>query len=148
MQKILKSYGTDGAVAISRSAVLPDEGPVFIDIDGLPVPFYIESAVLKGGRIIVKFEDVDSLEEAEELAGKSFYLEGEDDGGDDDIIGMVICNPAGVEIGPITEFYDYPGNPCVEVDYNGRSVMLPLHEDLIKRVKGERIYLVIPDGLL
>lgn len=153
MQKILKSYGTGGAVAISRSATGDwdgkTEGPVTVIIDGLPVPFFIENAFEKGGKWIIKFEDVDSLEEAEELVGHEFTFD--DETSDDDeasLVGIKIRDEKGRSIGPVTEVLDFPGNLCIEVDYKGTRVVLPLHEDLIIKAGRDTLTLRIPAGLL
>lgn len=153
MQKILKSYGTEGAVAISRSATGDwdgkTEGPVTVIIDGLPVPFFIENAVEKGGKWILKLEDVDTLEEAEELVGHEFTF---DDGTEDDeegsLIGMKVRDEKGRTVGPVTEVLDFPGNLCIEVDCKGTRIVLPLHEDLIIKAGRDTLTLRIPAGLL
>ena len=154
MLKVLKSYGTAGAVIVGRSGdvlgELREDEPVFIEFDGLPVPFFIETLDPKGGRYVVKFEDIDSLEAAEEIVGReiTLSLSGEADDEEDDIIGRMLCDEHGKKIGPITDFLDFAGNTCVSVGYNGREVILPFHEDLIKKVRKKEIHLTIPDGLL
>jgi ribosomal 30S subunit maturation factor RimM len=55
-----------------------------------------------------------------------------------------------MEVGEITEFYDIPNNPCIEVETENGAVMIPLHEDLILSIDPEyqEIIMQIPDGLL
>jgi len=153
--KVLKSYGTAGAVIIGRDGeVLEDirkNEPVFIDFDGLPVPFFIESIEPKGGRYLVKLENIDSLAAAEEIVGREVRLTESPDAEDEDdgIVGRIIRNAAtGDIVGPVLEFLDYSGNTCIAVDHNGTEVILPLHEDLIKKVRKNEIFLTIPEGLL
>ncbi len=152
--KVLKSWGAEGQVAISLGQEDPQDlnlkEPVFIEFDGLPVPFFIETAERKGSsRVIVKFEDVDTLEGAEELVGRVIRLEGDEEEEDGSLVGMTVIDAAsGAVVGPITEMYDYSGNICISVDWHGREVMLPVHEDLIKKVRKDKITLIIPDGLL
>ncbi len=155
MPKVLKSYGTAGAVIIGRDGDfledLEKNEPVFIEFDGLPVPFFIESIEPKGGRYLVKFEDIDSLAAAEEIVGREVHLteNADDEDEDDGIVGRIIRNAAtGDVVGPILEFIDYSGNTCILVEHEGREVLLPLHEDLIKKVRKNEIFLTIPDGLL
>ena len=155
MPKVLKSYGTQGAVVTN---LCPGDGwdfdaqePVFIAFDELPVPFFIESIQPKGGRTIVKFEDIDTLEAAESLVGReiSFSLEEEEDEDEVDLVGRTVRDAtSGKPVGKITQWFDFSGNLCIEVEHEGRKVMLPLHEDLIKKVSAEAIWLTIPDGLL
>ena len=61
---------------------------------------------------------------------------------------MIVHDEEGREIGPVTDWYDIPGNPCIEVLYKGRNLLLPLHEDLLRGVQGGIIRLSVPDGLL
>lgn len=154
MLKVLKSYGTAGAVVIDRSGdvlgELKSDEPVFIDFDGLPVPFYIESIEPKGGKYIVKLEDIDSLEAAEEIVGRGIRLtfEPEDEAPENDFSGFTIFDQKGHKIGPVLEFLDYSGNTCLLVDHNGEEVILPFHEDLIKKVRKKEIHLTVPEGLI
>lgn len=151
--KVLKSYGTDGAVVTDlcpqdRDIKLTE--PVFIRFDGLPVPFFIESIQPKGGRSIVKFEDVDSLSDAEEIVGREILLQLSDDADDDDdITGMKVLDQDGRTVGTITEVLDYGSNICIEVlTAEGHRVLLPFHEDLIIKANRSGIKLHIPEGLV
>ncbi|MBQ0024561.1 MAG: 16S rRNA processing protein RimM [Bacteroidales bacterium] len=151
--KVLKSWGTEGQVVLSLSPDDPEdldlEEPVFINFDGLPVPFFFESIESKGNRYIVKFEDVDSLKEAEELVGRTATVEDEyETEGDDDIVGMTVKDASGRVIGPVTDVADYSGNTCITVEYEGKDVLLPFHEDLVVEVTDDSIILNIPEGLL
>ena len=154
MLKVLKSYGTAGAVTIGRSGdvleELKSDEPVFIDFDELPVPFYMESIEPKGGKFIVKFEDIDSLEAAEELVGRPIRLtfNPEDEEDQDDFVGFTVIDQRGRKIGPVLEFLDYSGNTCLLVDHGGEEVILPFHEDLIKKVRRKEIHLTVPEGLI
>ena len=80
--KVLKSDGTDGSILLGLLELgLEDidlKEPVFIVFDGLEVPFFISSIRAKGStKAVVKFRDVDSLADAEELIGREVFLEGE-----------------------------------------------------------------------
>lgn len=151
--KVLKSYGTDGSVVVSLSAEDSREfdrnEPVFIDFDGLPVPFYMESCTPKGGKFIVKFEDIDTLEDAEKIVGQILTTSiDEDEYEEDPFIGMQVYDADGRFVGEVVGFYNFSGNTCIEVLHDGREVMLPVNEDLIVKVKGDKLYLTVPDGLL
>ena len=154
MPKVLKSYGTQGAVVTNLCPADTDfnpEEPVFITFDELPVPFFIESIQPRGGRSIVKFEDIDTLAAAENLVGReiAFSMEEEVEDDEPDLTGRLIRNAAdGSEVGRVCEWYDFAGNLCIEIERDGRRILLPLHEDLIKKVSAEAIWLTIPEGLL
>lgn len=151
--RVLKSYGTSGGVIISTSDGPKDinlNEPVFISFDELPVPFFIEEWEEKGtGRVFVKFEDIDSLESAEDLVGKEISIDKADDVEGASLQGYTLFDVSGEEIGPVIDFCDYPGNPCIEVNYEGEDVLVPFHEDLIDTIDSKRktIVMTLPEGL-
>ena len=151
--KVLKSWGSAGEVVLSLDAEdardLKIQEPVFIDFDELPVPFFIESLQAKGNRFIVKFEDIDTLEGAEELVGRDVRLSEEEEEEDDGIVGMKVRDAKTRRIvGTVVDFSDFGGNTLITVDTPDGEVMLPLHEDLIVGIHEDIITLDIPEGLL
>ena len=151
--KVLKSWGAEGQVVLSLDADDPrdleSEEPVFIEFDGLPVPFFIETVEPKGGRYIVKFEDVDTLAEAEELVGRTASLDEGEEEEEDSLIGLQVKDSRTRKlIGPIVAVDDFGGNVIITVDANGQEVLLPLHEDLIVSIHDDVLTLDIPNGLL
>ena len=152
--KVLKSWGAAGEVVLSRPADSPQDlnvqEPVFIEFDGLPVPFYFESLQEKGNRLIVKFEDVDTLAQAEELVGREVRFAAEEEEEEDTLIGLKVRDSHTRRIiGEIVDFSDYGGNIVLTVETEDRGeVLLPLHEELIVNIHGEVITLDIPEGLL
>jgi len=151
--KVLKSWGASGEVIISLdgpdSPDLETQGPVFISFDGLPVPFFIESAKPRGGRFAVKFEDIDTLAEAEELVGREITLPTIEGENEDSLIGMRIRDARTRKIlGPVVDFNDYGGNTLITVDTENGEILLPLHEKLIVNIHEDVVTLDIPDGLL
>ncbi len=151
--KVAKSYGDKGDVVINLSPSDPKdinfEGPVFIYFDGLPVPFFIESYQAKGGRWIVKFENIDTFEEAEEIVGKEIFVTLDEDQDDElSIIGMEVYDSDNALIGVITDYTNAASNEYIAVIHKGEEVLLPLHDDLIIEWGEEHITLNIPEGLL
>jgi 16S rRNA processing protein RimM len=153
--KVLKSNGTDGGLLVGFRDIDPHEisleEPVFIYFDGLPVPFFMLSLTPRGtSRALVRLNDVSSLDEAEELVGRTIWADWEvsedDDEGFGDLVGWTL-----VGAGRITGFIDIPANPCLEIETkNGTSVLVPFHEDLIVSVDPDRqeLELNLPAGLL
>ena len=75
---VAKPYGSDGECLISILDTEPEAleltEPVFIDFDGLPVPFFIKEINPKGSkRYLVKFIGVNSQEDADEIVGKTLF---------------------------------------------------------------------------
>lgn len=153
--RLLKSNGTDGELVMGLQGIAPEDidvkEPVFIRFDGLPVPFFIGSLTPRGtGKVLVRLTGIRSLRDAEEVAGRTVYVEDDDGEGLEDLTGWTVLDAQGRTVGTIAGHADIPGNPCVHVDTADGQVMLPLHEDLILSVDGDRrtIVMTVPDGLI
>ena len=152
--KILKSFGTDGGLLLSSNVdleTLDFKEPVFITFDGLQVPFFILDCTPKGGKTVVHLNDVHSLEDAEEIVGRTIYADVElEEDEEIDFTGWGIVD-RGRRIGTCTGLEDIPGNPCLEVclEPDGSSVLIPLHEDFIVKIDEDSrtLSLILPDGL-
>lgn len=169
--KVLKSNGTDGELVMSFATIspeeLPENEPVFIYYDGLPVPFFIESLTKRGAtKALVHLTDIANSEDALEIAGAAVYIRedalGEEYDEDDFsfLVGWDLYDSTGlkgrnaiakaVKVGTISDFIDIPANPCIEVRHESGSAMVPLHEDLIAGIDQQSrcIYMFVPQGLL
>lgn len=150
--KVLKSFGTDGGVLVSSTVDLQSldlKEPVFITFDGLQVPFFILGCEPKGNRSVLHLNDILNLQDAEEIVGRSIYADVElEDDDEPDFTGWTIFDH-GHRIGSCTGMEDIPGNPCLEVQIEGSSVLVPLHEDFIVDMdEGSRtLHLALPSGL-
>lgn len=157
--------GRDGLLdlILTREIDLSKE-PVYVYIDGLPVPFFCENATRKKNcKWYVKFSDVDSQKDAEELIGKELYSTPEAGELDEEewdendfsfLVGWEVWTDKGpgakakaAKIGEITNFMDIPSNPCIEID---GEKLIPLAEDFIDRIdeKKFRLYMNLPEGLI
>ena len=149
--KILKSNGTEGDILIGLldfdASDFNTEEPVFVEFDGLPVPFFIESITSRGNsRAIVHLTDTDTLADAEELVGRQILLDVEDDSEDEeDFTGWTLYDGDRL-VGEISGIEEIPGNPCLCI---GDS-LVPLHEDFIISADPQTRTLVmdLPEGLL
>lgn len=148
--KILRSNGTDGGVLVGLYDIAPEEidlkEPVYIEFDGLPVPFFILDITPKGtSKAVIHLNDVVNLTDAEELTGRTIMtdLELEDEAFEDFTGWTVLDN--GKEVGVCTGLEPIPGNPCLTIG----EILIPLHEDFIIGVDSERreLNLDLPQGL-
>lgn len=157
--QVLKSNGTDGELVLGFRDIAPEDidikEPVFIYFDGLPVPFFIESFAARGtNKALVRLTDVRDIKDAEELTGKAVYMKDEGDASDEDslegLVGWTVMDSCHNEIGIISDFYDIPGNPCIEVGTISGTVMIPLHEDLVISFDEDNkiLEMTVPDGLI
>lgn len=158
--RIVKPDGADGCLLLTFRKLAPEDidlkEPLFIFSDGLWVPFFIESISPKGSeKAFVKFFDVNSLTDAEELSGKDIHVRQDryhihdEDNDLSFIAGWTLLSEDGKEIGKITDFEDIPGNPCLYVDTPGGQTMIPIREELIRSADHERkiIVMAVPEGL-
>ena len=153
--RVLKSNGSDGELLVGFRGFDPDDidlqEPVFIEFDGLPVPFFFESFTRRGTtKALVRLTGIRSLTDAEEVAGETLYLDRDDDSDRDDITGWTLCDADGAVVGTVADYEDIPGNTCIWVDTKNGQVLLPFHEELILSVDeaSKTLSMQIPTGLL
>lgn len=171
--KIIKSNGTDGGLLVSAPEVELEqiEGPVYVEFDGLPAPFFFDDCVPRGtSRYIVHMTGVRCLKDAEEMVGRDILFDGkfEEEGDGDDLlqgisggspsklIGWTVLDGSHCDssspcfVGVIEDYEPIPGNFCLYVrTTSGEQVMIPLHEDFILSADPatKTLVLNLPDGL-
>jgi 16S rRNA processing protein RimM len=132
---------------------------IFLVLEGLPVPFFVEDVREKSGVVILKIETVDSESQARKLngikvkmemqrtmAGVSVREEQEWTG----LRGYLVHDASYGELGPILEVQEYPMQYIAKCMVDGKEVLFPLHEEMILDIddEGRRIETELPDGLL
>ena len=162
--QIVKSYDVNGEVVIRMtSGILEDydfkKEPVFIYFDGLPVPFFISSFKTKGSNgALVKFETINDFSHSEELVKKEVFVDAtsvdpdsiELDEGEamaTFLIGFKVKDQSGKMVGEISDYYNYPSNPCIELE---GKWLVPFNEELILKLDAKKrvMQMTIPAGLL
>lgn len=138
-----------------------DADYLFIQIDGLLVPFFIEEYRFRSNETaLMTFSGIDTEEKAAELTGCDVYfprsLADSDENAETvskaEIIGYSIINADdGKKVGTVEALDDSTLNTLLEVTANeGNGVLLPVSDDLIKDVdrKSRTITIIIPEGIL
>lgn len=162
LAKVVKSFGVDGSVVIryQREAQedINETEPVFIYFDGLPVPFFATSIKNRGNdQAIIKLEGIENEADANEITGSVIYLSSQSKG-DENIeepdpsmlVGYKVKDLTSGVTGIATNFFDYPDNPCLEIETSDdRVILIPLHEDFIKKFDPKKgtITMSLPAGL-
>lgn len=132
---------------------------LFLEIEGLPVPFYIERYRLTAnGRAIIKFEDVETADAAAEICGSDVYFPKSEIVENDTepfspayLTGFKVFDEQAGYLGEVTAVNDSTTNILLSVRREkGGEVLIPLHEDFITECdeKERRLTLRLPDGLL
>jgi 16S rRNA processing protein RimM len=159
----------DGALLVTLFDTFPEVAetaePLWIEIDSLAVPLFISSFERRGGSsgttAVVLFEDFERATEAELLVGKVLYRaastadgrstgrRAEDETEFEALIGYELTDRTTGRRGIVVAFYDYPGNPLLGVEFDGREVMVPAADELVEVVSTRRKQLraQLPEGL-
>jgi 16S rRNA processing protein RimM len=159
---VAKLHGFKGEVSLFLDVTNPNEyqeiKSLFIDINGMLTPFFVERYQLKPKSFAqVKFEEVNSENDAKPLLRKDIYLPldtlPELDGVhfyDHEVVGFEIHDLSHGKIGTIIQIIDLAVNPLIQVDSNGKEVLIPFVKDLIQEVDRANKILKVkaPEGLL
>lgn len=136
-----------------------DADYVFLKIDGLLVPFFIEEYRFRSDDVVLmKFCDVDDADRARELTGCDVYFPRNNADDDEEnitwaeIIGYTVVDSANEKaVGTIRSVDDSTINILLSVvDNDGNEHLVPISEDLVKALnkKEKTITIDIPEGLL
>ena len=158
---IVKKHGLKGEVSILLDVDYPEEyeelESVFVEINKQLVPFFIDRIQLNGKRAILKFEDLNSLEEISDLIGNDLYLPLEilpelEEGQFyyHEVVGYMVIDEKEGTIGAITQVYEFPNQDLFGVDFNGKEVLIPINDETVVAANHEAktVSVVLPEGLL
>ncbi len=160
--KIVKKHSFKGEVIIKLDTDEPElyrnMESVFVDLGGNLVPFFIEkSSLSKGTMLRVKFEDVNSEDEADmmirsgiylplnllpKLEGNKFYFH--------EVIGFKVIDANYGEVGIVININDTTAQPLFEIERDDKEIFIPLIDDFIKKIDRENkeIQVETPEGLI
>lgn len=159
--KITRTHGLGGEVLFFLDVDDPSkyEGldVVFIERRGNIVPYFLEYLSLHNNRYIAKFEDIDSIEQAEELKDAQLYLPMSalpklDDGQFyyHDIENFTIVDENLGTLGTVNKIYTNSAQDILEMEYKGKDVLIPINDTIILKADLEKkeLYTNIPEGLV
>jgi len=159
--QISKVYGYEGFVVVRfEKRFIGDyfeQESVFLEIEGKPVPFFIEEQEYAGGDAIrLKFEGYETDAKVGEFVGCKVYLTGNDEPGNEETdISMLkdysVSTKKGVVLGSVKEIIDNTSQYLLVVlSPAGKEILVPLHEELIVEIDEEKKLLVvdIPEDII
>ncbi len=128
----------------------------FLELEGKPVPFAVENIEMKHGDFIVKFEDVDTVEEARKLQNKKVFVEQEESEEEldglvwTDLVGYTIMEEGAGALGVIEQVDEYPQQWIAKCIIKEKEVLIPLNEEIITEIDEEnkQLHMCLPEGLL
>ena len=127
---------------------------MFIELNRGLVPFFIDSFRLKKENIaLVKFEDVDSEEDAQALVGKEVFLPLEfiDESQQKELaslIGFEVTDSKHGNIGKVTDILDNTAQEIFQISNGDQEFLIPITEEFIQKIESNAIYLETPEGLI
>jgi len=131
--------------------------PLFVDLDGQRVPFFIEEIEpVARDQAILKLEFIESVEDAKKVSGREIFLDPAAWPKHDQISdepGMLIgyqvrdCNLG--ELGEITGYQPEKMNPMWFVRMKGKEIMVPATSAFIIKTdhRGRVVLLDLPEGI-
>ncbi len=167
--KFGKPHGVNGEIAASLMYGSLDPAAlrcIVVKVDGINVPFFIDSVRPKGHEtVLLGIDGFDSDSAVAQLSNKDFYalscelpsaLADEDELGADglyaaDLVGYRMLDGTGSEIGMISGIEDATANVLFVVERaGGGELMVPVADDFISDIdtEGRTITMDLPEGLL
>ncbi|MCR4612607.1 MAG: ribosome maturation factor RimM [Bacteroidaceae bacterium] len=136
-----------------------DSDYVIVEVDGILVPFFIEEYRFRSdSSVLMKFDDIDTADQAQRLVGCRVYFEkskaaesGEDELSLNYFIGFQMLDENGTPIGTVQDIDDHTENWLFIVTRpDGKEVLIPAHEELITDINHEAktLTMSLPEGLL
>lgn len=158
--QITKPHGLKGELSMNFDDDIFDRAdcPYLIcEVDGLLVPFFIEEYRFKtDSSALVKFLDIDSSEQAQQLVGSTVYFENKfiEEGSEDEVslnyfIGFTVKDGE-TYIGKIIDIDDQTENWLFVIEHGDDELLIPAHEEFITDIdhQSRTITMDLPNGLI
>jgi len=117
-------------------------------------PMEVENTWMHGDHLIFKFKGVDSISDAEKLAGAEVAIPFEqraaladDEVYESDLIGCEVFDATGRSLGVVADFEETGGTPLLRV---GENLLIPFAKSICTHIdlEGRKITVNLPEGLL
>jgi 16S rRNA processing protein RimM len=159
--KILRSNGKRGELRLKfydNSLIEPSElRTVFVGKEGALKEYRVESSTPRGRAYHIKLAGVDSLAQADRLAGLEIFVPEESLRRSEEdqyylfeLRGCSVLNLEGEVIGKVVEVLSIPANDVLVVDAEEKEILIPFHESICKEIDlaKKEIRIDPPAGLL
>ena len=160
---IAKLHGFKGEVSLFLDVTDPstysDLKVIYLELvpDQL-IPFSIlKIKSMNKGFAVVQFNGIDTEAKAKEILRKNAYLPlkllpelSDREFYDHEIIGFEVIDVTHGSIGFAQQVIDLTANPLLQIDWNGKEVLVPLFKGLVQRVdrNTKQLTVDLPPGLL
>lgn len=158
--RVTKPWGVKGQMVIFLDVDTPEDylglDSAFVEVKGWLVPYFFHVDSLNGNKAVVTFEDIDATQAAAlaghdlylpldllpKLEGNKFYFH--------EVVGYRVIDEQHGDIGVLQQVIDYPAQPLFQVFQNDTEILVPVIDEVIKRVDRENkvLYIAAPNGLI
>ena len=158
---VIKTHGLKGEIKISLDVDYHQESDelesVYIEINNKLVPFFIDRFNQQGDKAIVKFTEVESIDDASLLKSKRLFLPLEtlpvlatEKYYAHKIIDYEVIDVDNGKLGRVLRVDSSPGQDVMVVECKNKEIMIPMADDLVKETNHDKkeINVNLPDGLL
>ncbi|HET7361449.1 MAG TPA: ribosome maturation factor RimM [Salinimicrobium sp.] len=160
--KIVSKFSFKGEVLIKLDTDEPESylemESVYVDYDKNLVPFFIEKSSLQKSYLLrVKFEDVDTEEDAGDLMKCDLYLPlemlpklNDDQFYYHEIIGYTVEDATYGTVGTLSSINDTTAQALFVIERNGKEILIPMNDEFLLKVdkKNKIIHVKTPEGLI
>ena len=159
--RIVKTHGIKGEVTLRIDNEDFDEieelNYFLLDINDKLIPFFVENITFHSNKSFILFQDWKTLEAASQLVGVAAYLPldllPERDGNDfysHEVVDFLVVDEEKGELGKVQEIIEYPTQSLIQIIKDGKEILIPIHDDIIKEVRREekKIFIKAPNGLI
>ncbi len=160
--KIVGKFSFKGEVIVKLDTDYPEMyqemESVFVDFNGNLVPFFIEGIrSYKKNGLRIKFEDIDTEADADDLVKAQLYLPldllPELEEGQfyyHDIIGFNVIDKEKGGIGILKEVRETGVQDLFVIDFEGNEILIPINDEFIEKIdySAKELCVVTPEGLI
>ena len=156
-----RPHGIKGELSlVTDYDLFDDENDPYVicEMDGILVPFFVESSRYKNNTtILVKLEGVDNEITAKQYVNQDVFYPSNrlkeplvDNSEWDHFTSYVLEDKAMGELGIITFVDKTTINTLFTVDYHGKEILVPVADELVESIDHERkkVVLCLPEGLI
>jgi len=159
---LTKPHGYKGDVILSCTNSLPEDilkwESVFIETDGLLVPFFIDDCILThADTAVIRFEDYTNIELIREFLHcqvyipKTFVKKKRSVSFEiTDLEGYTVIDRHFGDLGIVEEILDYSQNIVFRITKEKQEVMVPVHDSIVENIDTRKkiIFINAPEGLI
>lgn len=158
--RVTKPWGVKGQMVLFLDVDRPEDyaglDSAFVEVKGRLVPHFFRIDSLNGNKAVVTFEEIGPdqaaalaghdlylpLELLPKLEGNKFYFH--------EVVGFRVIDDEKGDIGTLEQVIEYPAQPLFQVMKNGTEVLIPVIDEVVKKVDREQktLYVSAPKGLI